>query len=94
MSVSDAVGARPAERNLWGDCILPVLAGFVPIVAVSSAQGGYFPTAWGWSTLGLTLAATGVLFAIGPRNAGVLLLIVLLAYIPHSPSAWGRYSGC
>src|SRR5205085_3322557 len=57
MSVSDAVEARPAERNLWGDCILPVLAGFVPRVAVSTAQGGYFPTAWGWSTLGLTLAA-------------------------------------
>src|SRR5579859_2036033 len=57
MSVSDAVEARTAERNLWGDRILPALAGFIPIVALSSAQGGYFPTAWGWSTLGLTLAA-------------------------------------
>jgi O-Antigen ligase len=57
MTVSDAVEARPAERNLWSDCILPALVGFVPIVALSSAQGGYFPTAWGWSTLGLVLAA-------------------------------------
>ena len=57
MSVSDAVEARTAERNLWGDRVLPALVGFVPIVALSSAQGGYFPTAWGWSTLGLVLAA-------------------------------------
>jgi len=57
MTVSDAVEARTAERNLWGDRILPALVGFVPIVALASAQGGYFPTAWGWSTLGLTLAA-------------------------------------
>lgn len=57
MSVSDAVEARTAERNLWGDCVLPALVGFVPIVAVASAQGGYFPTSWGWSTLGLVLAA-------------------------------------
>jgi O-Antigen ligase len=57
MSVSDAVEARTAERNVWGDCALSALAGFVPIVAVSSAQGGYFPTSWGWTTLGLILAA-------------------------------------
>jgi hypothetical protein len=57
MSVSDAVEARTAARNVWGDCVLPALVGFVPIVALSSAQGGYFPTAWGWSTLGLVLAA-------------------------------------
>jgi O-Antigen ligase len=57
MSVSDAVEARAAERNLWGNCILPALVGFAPIVGLASAQGGYFPTAWGWSTLGLVLAA-------------------------------------
>ena len=57
MTVSDAVEARAAERNVWGDCVLPALVGFVPIVAVASAQGGYFPTSWGWSTLGLVLAA-------------------------------------
>jgi hypothetical protein len=33
----------------------------------------------------VVLAATGVLFAIGPWNAGVLLLIVLLAYVPYIP---------
>jgi len=57
MSVSDAVEARTAERNVWGDRALSALLGFVPIVAVSSAQGGYFPTSWGWTTLGLVLAA-------------------------------------
>ena len=57
MSVSDAVEARAAERSVWSDCILPALVGFVPIVAVSSAQGGYFPTSWGWTALGLGLAA-------------------------------------
>jgi MFS family permease len=36
---------------------------------------------WGLGGMVLSLGATGVLFAIGPRNAGVLLLIVLLVYI-------------
>lgn len=57
MTVSGALEAQAAERHLWGDCVLPALVGFVPIAALASAQGGYFPTAWGWSTLGLTLAA-------------------------------------
>src|SRR5690242_1755411 len=57
MTVSDAVEAQTAGRNVWSACVLPALVGFVPIVALSSAQGGYFPTSWGWSTLGLILAA-------------------------------------
>ena len=57
MSVSDAVEARPAERSIWVDRVLPALVGFISIVAVASAQGGYFPTSWGWTTLGLVLAA-------------------------------------
>jgi hypothetical protein len=57
MSVSDAVEAQPAERSVWSEYVLPALAGFLPIVTVASAQGGYFPTAWGWSALGLVLAA-------------------------------------
>ena len=57
MSVSDAVDAPAVERTHWGDCALSALVGFVPILAVSSVQGGYFPTSWGWTTLGLVLAA-------------------------------------
>src|SRR5438045_2299421 len=33
--------------------VAPVLLGFLPLALLGSAQGGYFPSAWGWATLGL-----------------------------------------
>jgi O-Antigen ligase len=32
---------------------IPLLLGFLPVLLLGSAQGGYFPSAWGWAALGL-----------------------------------------
>src|SRR4051794_3002154 len=31
----------------------PLLLGFLPVALLASAQGGYFPAAWGWAAVGL-----------------------------------------
>ncbi len=36
---------------------LPALAAFVPVLGLAAAQGGYFPTAWGWASVPLFWAA-------------------------------------
>ena len=51
--------ARPAllpERGSItrrGSGAVPLLLGFLPVALLGSAQGGYFPSAWGWAALGL-----------------------------------------
>jgi hypothetical protein len=39
-------------RWLW-----PSLLGLVPVASLGAAQGGYFPSAWGWAALGLLWAS-------------------------------------
>lgn len=47
---------RPGARDLSG----PVVAATI-ILATAAATGGYFPRAWGWSAVALSLAAAGAL---------------------------------
>ena len=35
----------------------PALAAFAPVVGLAGAQGGYFPSAWGWATVPLLWVA-------------------------------------
>jgi O-Antigen ligase len=43
--------AAPVGRWVW-----PSLLGLVPVLLLGAAQGGYFPSAWGWAALGLLWA--------------------------------------
>ena len=52
----------------WG-LVIPTTAVFVPLVALAAAQGGYFPTAWGWASVPLFWAAAVALVV----RAGVAL---------------------
>jgi hypothetical protein len=61
-----AASARRAETKSAfprSDRVWPALLGFAPVAALSAAQGGYFPTSWGWTSLGLVLVA-GVALAV------------------------------
>ena len=48
---STTVPGAPTTR--WISGAVPLLLGFLPLVLLGSTQGGYFPSAWGWATLGL-----------------------------------------
>ena len=39
---------------------VPGLGALVLVVALGGADGGYFPTAWGWSSLGLLWVASTI----------------------------------
>ena len=48
-----------------------VLAAFAPVVGLASAQGGYFPSSWGWATVPLLwLAALALALRERVRLAG------------------------
>jgi hypothetical protein len=44
---------------------VPVLLGLLPLALLGSAQGGYFPSAWGWAALGLLWPA-GIALVLRP----------------------------
>jgi hypothetical protein len=48
---STPVAGAPTAR--WISGAVPLLLGFLPLALLGSWQGGYFPSAWGWATVGL-----------------------------------------
>jgi hypothetical protein len=64
--------------------LLPALAAFAPVFGLAAAQGGYFPTSWGWTSVPLLLA---VAIAVIVRNevhlstTEAILLTVLAAWV-------------
>jgi O-Antigen ligase len=76
--------------RLW-----PALFGLVPVVVLSAAQGGYFPSAWGWATIGM-LWVSGVALAVrsnislsGPERGFALIWGAVAAWIALS-ILWSR----
>jgi hypothetical protein len=51
----DVGDVSPARRPL--ELLAPTLLAFAPVVGLAAAQGGYFPTAWGWASVPLFWAA-------------------------------------
>ena len=53
MSV-EAVHAVPVGKDLRRHraiVLLPALLAFGPVLGLAAAQGGYFPTSWGWASV-------------------------------------------
>jgi hypothetical protein len=73
--------------------LLPALAAFAPVFGLAAAQGGYFPTSWGWASVPLLLAvAIAVIVRTEvrlTRAEGILLagLAALCGWIALS-AAW------
>ena len=70
--------ARPASRFAPGARTLPaVLFVVAAAVGTAAAQGGYFSTSWGWSTLAFVLAIEIWLVLSGRTDAGRLDVVFL-----------------
>jgi O-Antigen ligase len=67
--------------------VLPALAAFGAVVGLAGAQGGYFPSAWGWATFPLLWVAALALVLrervrlSGSERAFLGLLVALTAWI-------------
>jgi hypothetical protein len=93
-----SVGVRPrlpAAVGLGWGSTRSALLGFLVVAALAVSDGGYWPTAWGWSALALIWAAVlALLLRPDPRVGTVELaflgaLIALLGWIALS-TAWTR----
>ena len=61
---STPLAGAPTSR--WISGAAPLLLGFLPLALLGSWQGGYFPAAWGWATLGMLWPA-GIALALKSR---------------------------
>jgi hypothetical protein len=85
-------GGIAARLGRW---LWPSLLGLVPVASLGAAQGGYFPSAWGWAALGL-LWASGLAIVLrsstrlsSAERAFVVAWGGLVAWIALS-IAWSR----
>ena len=83
----EGAGGRAAAR------FLPPLVVLLPVAGLGAAQGGYFPTAWGWASVPLLWTAATALIVRreirlnGHERIFLALLAALAAWIALS-SAW------
>jgi hypothetical protein len=81
------------ERRIVSPAIVPVLVAFVPIVGLAGAQGGFFPSSWGWVTLPLLLVAAVALairesIRLSTAEQVFLVFIIGLAGWTLASSLW------
>src|SRR2546429_9835122 len=73
--------------------VAPALAAFAPLVGLAGAQGGYFPSAWGWATFpllwlaALALALREQVRLSGSERGFIGLLVALTLWVLLS-AAW------
>jgi hypothetical protein len=56
---AQAASSLPTQARLGSDRLLPLLptlVAFAPVLCLAAAQGGYFPTSWGWASVPLLWA--------------------------------------
>src|SRR5262245_62672940 len=83
---------RTLGGSVASPAVLAVLA--LPLVAVgltAAANGGYFPSAWGWPTLGFLLFALLTVLAVDRIAVGRLELATLALLVAFA--AWTLLSG-
>jgi hypothetical protein len=90
MTLDVARPSRSAGKGLalrTPEGVVPALAAFAPLVGLAGAQGGYFPSAWGWVTFPLLwVAALALVLRERVRLSGserlfLGLLVALTAWI-------------
>ena len=90
MTLDVARPSRSAGRGLAlrrPEGLAAALAAFAPVVGLAGAQGGYFPSAWGWATFpllwlaALALALREQLRLSGSERAFLGLLVALTLWI-------------
>jgi hypothetical protein len=86
----DVAPSSPVESGLAFGLptgLAAAVVGFAPVVALAGAQGGYFPSAWGWATFpllwlgALALALRDRIRLSRPERAFVGLLFALTLWI-------------
>jgi hypothetical protein len=68
---------RTARIAAASVALLPALLGFAAVGGLAADNGGYFPTAWGWSAFGLFLVAALALVAGSSASLSRLELLFL-----------------
>jgi O-Antigen ligase len=85
--------SRLAVGGSSAGAAVTAIAAFVPILGLAAAQGGYFPTAWGWASIPLLLVvAVGVIVRAEVRLTALEIaflgaLVALAAWTALS-AAW------
>ena len=93
---AEAVRPLPLREELGrsrAQLLLPAFAAFAPVFGLAAAQGGYFPTSWGWASVPLLLAiAIAVIvrdeIRLGTREAILLAGLAALAGWIAISAAW------
>src|SRR5947207_15629508 len=73
--------------------VLPALLAFAPVLGLAAAQGGYFPTSWGWASVPLLWAVAIALIVrdrvrLGTAERVFLAALAGLAVCIALSSAW------
>src|SRR5215203_6212937 len=72
-----APGTELTQRRAM--VLLPALLAFAPVLGLAAAQGGYFPTSWGWASVPLLWAVAVALILRDKVRLGTDERILLAA---------------
>jgi O-antigen ligase len=88
LTYRSALRERGFPRLGLGEQALAAGAAFVAVAAVAAAQGGYFATSWGWSTLAFAWAAALALVLRSRNELGVFDGLLLAGIVLFAGWIW------
>ena len=88
-----ALPVREGVRRQGAIFLLPALVAFAPVLGLAAAQGGYFPTSWGWASIPILWAVAIALIvreriALGTAERAFLGALAALAGWIALSTAW------